>query len=121
MPIPSNTRFVLAAPLDNTPAGATGQIMRLDSYHVALAFDHYEDLVFDVEDTDAEVWAAITPVANLDITANNWIRSLSSMFVTIPIAAGVLHYTCGGWIVTVVGLFALGISRDFVLKRIFTP
>jgi hypothetical protein len=121
MPIPSNIRFVLAAPLDNTPAGATGQITRLDSYHVALAFDHYEDLVFDVEDTDAEVWAAITPVDNPSTDAKGYIRSLYSMFVTIPVAAGVLHYTCGGWIVTIVGLFALGISRDFVLKRIFTP
>jgi hypothetical protein len=120
--IPANTPFVLTAPLDNVPAGATGQLTRLDSYHVALAFDHHADLVFDITDTDEEVWAAITPVANRSRPSlKDYIRSCGSMFLTIPIAAVVLHYACGGWTVTIMALVALGISRDFVLRRIFTP
>jgi hypothetical protein len=122
--IPTDTTFVLSAPLYNIPAGATGQITRLDSFHVALAFDEHEALVFDVEDTEPEVWAAITPAATSITTESQrkyFRRSFSSMFVTIPIATIGLHYACGGWIATLVGLFILGFSRDFVLKRIFTP
>jgi hypothetical protein len=119
--IPANTLFVLTAPLDNVPAGATGQLTRLDSYHVALAFDHYADLVFDITDTDEEVWAAITPVAKPCDPAPNGRNSLASILVTVPVAAGLLHYAEGGWLVTFVGLFILGFTRDFILRRIFTP
>lgn len=52
-------RFVLAAALDTTPAGATGQLIRPDDFHVTLAFDHYPDLVFDILDTDPAVWSAV--------------------------------------------------------------
>jgi hypothetical protein len=119
--IPADTLFVLSAPLDNVPAGATGQLTRLDSYHVALAFDHHADLVFDIADTDEEVWAAITPVAKPCGPAPKNCNSLASMLVTVPVAAGVLHWAQGGWLVTLVGLFMLGFTRDFILRRIFTP
>lgn len=59
MPVPNFASFELSAPIDNVPVGATGQIRRLDSYHLALVFDTHEDLVFDVSDTDPSVWAAI--------------------------------------------------------------
>ena len=48
---------LLTAPIDTVPAGATGQLKRLDDFHVALLFDnhHYEDLVFDIQDTEPAV------------------------------------------------------------------
>ena len=54
-------RFKLSNHLYNAPQGATGQLKRLDSDHVALLFDDHptEDLVLDVHDTDCSVWAAI--------------------------------------------------------------
>lgn len=63
MPVPHHTDFVLKDRIANVPAGEAGQLKRLDSYHVALTFDNpiYPDLVFDVQDTEPEVWAAIQP------------------------------------------------------------
>jgi hypothetical protein len=54
-----DTAFRLVAPMYHVPVGATGQLKRLDSDHVALIFDAHEDLVLDVHDTEPEVWAAI--------------------------------------------------------------
>lgn len=108
--VPSDTRFVLTAPLCNTPAGATGQLTRLDSYHVALAFDGHPDLVFDVEDTEDQVWAAIAPVASPSMTdpplLEVILRSLSVLIVTAPVAMMFVYYTGRGAILT----FGLGIA-----------
>jgi hypothetical protein len=62
--LPHHETFKLSSSIDNVPAGATGQLKRLDRYHVALLFDnhHYEDLVFDTYDTDPSVWSAIQPL-----------------------------------------------------------
>lgn len=63
MELTSDAVFVLTAPLANVPAGATGQLKHLDSYHVALLFDgDYEDLVFDKTDTEPSVWRSIERV-----------------------------------------------------------
>jgi len=61
--IPADTRFKLTAALYTVPAGAIGQLKRLDSYHVALLFDdnNHPDFVFDITDTEPEVWAAVMP------------------------------------------------------------
>lgn len=59
LPLHHQRRFTLGAPIDNVPAGATGQLKRLDSYHLALLFDHYEDLVCDIADTEPTVLKAI--------------------------------------------------------------
>jgi hypothetical protein len=64
MLVPNCTYFKLITRLYNVPAGATGQLKRPDSYHVALIFDNYEDFVFDINDTGPEVWAAIMPTVN---------------------------------------------------------
>jgi hypothetical protein len=68
--IPDDTQFVLSAAIDTVPAGATGQLTRLDSYHVALAFDDnsYPDFVFDIMDTDPDIWASIMPTINPSMT-----------------------------------------------------
>lgn len=61
MMIPACKTFVLKAAIDNVPAGATGQLNRVDDY-VALVFDDpHTDLVYDIHDTGPEVWAAIQP------------------------------------------------------------
>jgi hypothetical protein len=65
MYVPAYHNFKLIAPIDNVPAGATGELKRLDKHHVALIFDNhldnYEDFVFDINDTDPAVWLAIRP------------------------------------------------------------
>jgi hypothetical protein len=82
----------------------------LDSYHVALAFDHHEALVFDVEDTDDQVWAAITPVVNPSMTDPPLFQvilcSLTSLIVTTPLAMLFVYFTGAGAVLT----FALGIA-----------
>jgi hypothetical protein len=109
MVIPTDTRFVLSAPIDTVPAGATGQLTRLDSYHVALAFDHYPDLVFDVEDTESAVWEAIAPTVNPSMTdppERDIALSLASLLITTPMAMLFMHYTGRGAIIT----FFLGVA-----------
>ena len=61
--IPSHHRFTTTHPIDNVPAGATGLLKRLDKYHIALLFDDYEDLVFDVNDTDLPKLSSIQALA----------------------------------------------------------
>lgn len=118
MRIPGNTRFVLSSALDNVPAGATGQLTRLDYYHVALAFDEHEALVFDVEDTETEVWAAISPVASPSMTDPPMWRQFVSMAITIPIATVLICYAKEGVAFTLVCLFCLGFFRDMFLKKL---
>lgn len=62
MPTTTHQTFKLIAPIYSVPAGATGYLNRIDTYHVALIFDNYEDLVFDIYDTEPEVWEAIQPL-----------------------------------------------------------
>jgi hypothetical protein len=64
MNVPTYTHFILTAPLYGVPAGATGQLKRPDDHHVSFLFDHYDDLVFDINDNEPEVWAAIAPTVN---------------------------------------------------------
>lgn len=91
MPVPHNSNFVLSEPLASVPAGATGRTLRLDAYHVTLAFDNYEDLVFDVADTDSEVWASITTVVSPSKsghTAGFWHRLAIAASVSLAFGTG---------------------------------
>ena len=61
MPNRTNPYFTLETPMHTIPAGATGQLNRLDNHHVLVSFNGYPDadLVFDIYDTEAEVWSAL--------------------------------------------------------------
>ena len=124
--IPTDTRFTLVTAIDTVPAGATGQLTRLDSYHVALAFDNYQDLVFDVQDTDPAIWSSIKPTTQPSMTDPPcctkplWV-SLVSVFVTALIATLVLYCVVHGVVITFVSLFVLALLRDLSLRWIFTP
>lgn len=124
--IPTDTHFILVAAIDTTPAGATGQLTRLDSYHVALAFDCYPALVFDVLDTDPAIWSAIKPTVQPSMTDPPCCTkpigaSLVSVFVTALIATLVLCCVAHGVVITFVSLFILALLRDISLRWIFTP
>jgi hypothetical protein len=93
--------FKLLAQIHNVPAGATGQLNVLRSGHVALIFDdnrNYEDLVFDIHDTEPEIWAAIAGQAHTvspSLTDPPWrlvaVASLvlAALIVSIPYAQAV--------------------------------
>jgi hypothetical protein len=90
--------FKLIAQIHNVPAGATGQLNVMKSGHVALIFHdsrNYEDLVFDIHDTEPEVWAAISYVAAPSQTDPPWRLvaaasiALAALIVSIPYAQAV--------------------------------
>lgn len=79
--LPAYSAFKLTKAIDTVPAGATGQLNRLDLHHVALTFDNkcYPDLVFDVNDTEPHVRASIEPIANPNTRPTRYWRRVAAL------------------------------------------
>lgn len=82
MTVPTCRKFKLTEPIDFVPAGATGRVKHVGE-HVALIFDKHPDLVFDIHDTEPEVWAAIRPVRTVA-----WQRLAMAAALAVSFVAG---------------------------------
>jgi hypothetical protein len=62
--VPKDTHFVLTSNLHFAGKGSIGQLRWIDAYHVELVFGPLleDSYVFDIYDTEPEVWLAVQPI-----------------------------------------------------------